>query len=1108
MALQLSLFDREDIPEPPSPPGRVLIARGAVAAEVLVLDRVAELAAEARCDPSLLATPVRIVVPSRSLRVHVAAALVGRTGRSAAGVMVQTLHGLAFEILERSGEAPPRGQVLAEVLAQRHASAERSLQQGLGELVDGYGAVAGTVRDLLDAGLEPIHAEAAEEILAIDGVHVAPRATVERARAIVRVAARTEEDLERRGLGTLSSLLRRAADLLEIGDDDILPSRAVMIHGFADATGVAADLIQSLLRRRAAWLVMDRPPSWQGEGVEGAFTERLVGRLSPVARIEEASPPPVAAVPPPRLERFQAPGVEAEAREVARRIRGLLDGGARPEGIGIAARDLTACRLPLARHLERLGVPFSAIGTRGAIDPSGRRARAFLDLLQRGDEVPADRWIDAVSGLPGPVAAVDLRLAFAALGAGRLRDVAVLRPELFLRAESDSYPLPIRHGLREMGGGRDDEEADPEEGEREVRTVRRHVGGERIRAAVRLAGRVRDRLGAWPDEAAAADHFARLRELIETLGWSQKEAAARPVLDALDALEGEVPPRFALDRDELRRLLARELEGAGTADLGGRGGGVQVLSAMEARGRTFEHLFLMALNRDVFPRGVREDPLLPDDLRRVLQRVIPDVPVKLAGFDEERWLFAHLLSSSPSVTLSWQSMDEDGKPVPASPLLREAADAPRVPSLWSRASVDTGPRTAQERAVLAGLHGSRADMARLLPLAFNGLVGEGTGARALAAARLAVLDEIDPDLRTPEGRAARGRLGPWFGFVGAAGRHLRDPRQRDLFVTHVEAFAACPWQLFLQRLLSLEPTPDPLQMAPGSDPLMVGNLVHAVLERIVTEAGPGEVGTPVLVPWPAEEDLRIWTREEAARLLAEEGVFLDGLSRALAEQVGPRIAAARDSDWADGTVPVLKAEDEGNLNVLDSKGRTRLLRFRADRVDRLEDGNLRRTDYKTGQPISDKKKEDVRHRHFLAKVQAGSHLQGVAYHLAGDGALGRYLYLREGLIDDARVFEVGPHDRDLIDAFGAAVRAVLAAWDAGTFFPRVVDPAGRNEPGRCRRCEVAEACVRGDSGSRLRLFEWADGLRGVENPSPAAAALSGVWRLPAKDRETNGGEVG
>ncbi|HEX6863858.1 MAG TPA: PD-(D/E)XK nuclease family protein, partial [Thermoanaerobaculia bacterium] len=867
MAVQLSLFESESPAGPPSPPGRVLVARGALAAEAAVLDRLAGLLDAARRDPSLLALPIRVVVPSRSLRAHAAAAIARH--RSAAGVLIQTLHGLAFEILERAGEAAPRGLPLAEILSQRHAAKEPSLRSGLGDLVDGYGGVAATARDLLDAGLEPVHADAALEALSLDGSYVASRAAVERARALVRVAARTEEEMRRRELGDLGSLLRRASDLLEMDAERVLPARAVLIHGFADATGVAADLLQSLLRRRQAVLVLDRPPAWQGEGVESAFTERLAGRLSPVAQTEEAPPPPLADVAPPRVERFQAAGAGAETREVARRIRALLDAGARPEGIGIVARDLTSYRLSLARHLRRLGVPFSALGTRGALGAVGRRARALLELLRRGEDVPADRWLDAVAGISG-IATVDLRLAFASLGAGRLRDVAALRPDLFLKGDPESFPLPIRHGLREAT--RDGDEVDPDEGVREVHAVRRRVAGESIRFAVRLAGRVRERLAAWPEEARAADHLSRLRALlVQDLGWKEEG----PIFEALEALSREVPERFTLDRDELRRLLAGELEEAGTADLGGKGGGVQVLSAMEARGRTFEHLFLIGLNRDVFPRGVREDPLLPDDLRRVLQRVLPDVPVKLAGFDEERWLFAHLLSASPAVTLSWQGVDEDGKALSPSPLLRDLGDVPKVPPLWSREAVGQGPRTAGERAVLAALHGPRSGLGRVLEVALGG---------GLAAARLAILDELDPDLRTPEGRAARARLGPYFGFVGAMKDHAKDPRRRELWVTYLEAMASCPWQLFLQKLLRLKPTPDPLEMAPGTDPLLLGNLAHKVLERIVREAGGGR-DEMVAVPWPAERDLQEWLLQESAQLLAEEGVFLPGLARALAEQV-------------------------------------------------------------------------------------------------------------------------------------------------------------------------------------------------------------------------------
>ena len=54
----------------------IVIARGALAAEAFLLAELKLLHAEARADWSLLATPVRVVVPSRSLRDHLAAQLV------------------------------------------------------------------------------------------------------------------------------------------------------------------------------------------------------------------------------------------------------------------------------------------------------------------------------------------------------------------------------------------------------------------------------------------------------------------------------------------------------------------------------------------------------------------------------------------------------------------------------------------------------------------------------------------------------------------------------------------------------------------------------------------------------------------------------------------------------------------------------------------------------------------------------------------------------------------------------------------------------------------------------------------------------------------------
>ena len=256
------------------------------------------------------------------------------------------------------------------------------------------------------------------------------------------------------------------------------------------------------------------------------------------------------------------------------------------------------------------------------------------------------------------------------------------------------------------------------------------------------------------------------------------------------------------------------------------------------------------------------------------------------------------------------------------------------------------------------------------------------------------------------------------------------------------------------------------------------------------------------VPWPSTEDLDRLLHEEAARLLAAEGITLAGFAHALADRVRPMLDAARRVDWRDpeAVVPVLRAEANEALTLRDAAGRPRTLRFRADRVDLGADG-IRFTDYKTGKPVSTARKPDARRKHFLDRVKAGTHLQAVAYLLAAgsEPALGRYLYLRPDL--EEREFAVMARDRDFAEAFESATAATLAAWDAGSFFPRVVDPAGRDEPPRCSWCAVAEACVRGDSGARLRLFEWSDrnGQR-TDALDPAEEALLRVWRLPARQR--------
>jgi hypothetical protein len=340
--------------------------------------------------------------------------------------------------------------------------------------------------------------------------------------------------------------------------------------------------------------------------------------------------------------------------------------------------------------------------------------------------------------------------------------------------------------------------------------------------------------------------------------------------------------------------------------------------------------------------------------------------------------------------------------------------------------------------------------------------------------------------------------------------------ERPIYVTALERLAGCPWQAFLERVLCLEPVPDPLAGLPGITPLLVGALCHQVLEDIVrrglsdppADLEPARRRIPQAVAWPAARELAAIVRRAAEALCHHEGIGVPGFAAVLARTAAPFLDQAQRLDWpTDGGLHVLGAEIEGALELVDLTGRSRPIRFRADRLD-LDDRGLALTDYKTGaRAVSDLKTAPGRRKHLLRSVASGQRLQAVAYALAGGeaGDSGRYLFLHPDLGEDRAVREVrvAADDEELAGAFRLAAGAALAAWDAGIFFPRVLSPDKDEEPARCEYCAVREACSRGDSGARRRLRQWMDARwaelgRGA-TLGPAQLIALTLWRLPSSE---------
>ena len=578
------------------------VGSGPRATEKLLLEDLDDLIEEHGL--SLLKRPLYLILPSRSRRLHLQRRILRHRKRGVAGVIFQTHHGLAAQLVQKAGLTGDSGTDLLGLFARRFAAEEPALSRSLDHLSDGYRAVLVAVRDLLDAGLDPAHHDALEEALSAEGFAVASKAEVGRAHAVVRVAVRTALTMHDMGLERSSTLLAQAARIVRDGEAG--PASAVLVYGYGDATGLTIDFLQALLEVLGGRIYLDRPPDPADPSKVDAgvlfsrhFTERLMMSI-PTGLPEAAS------CGQGSVQMFKALGGEAEVREVGSRIRGLLDSGIDPESIGVVARNLTPYREAVRTQFSRLGLPFSGVGAQAPRPPAAYRSSAILDLMRLHRRAPVERWLEASSPETLPARPFDIRLAFHTLGAGRLEEASSVRPEEV--AAEGSLTLPAGLSLTTQPF------------EDETRPVRRFVrkrrlSREALEAEVSRARSVGEHLRPRAASRPAESHLTGLRHLLTAeLGWHRDEQTSALIESAEDTVRA-LPSDFALGDDEFLDLLAAAWERVHVLPLGGDGGGVQILDVTEARSRTFDHLFVLGLNRGHFPRPVHEDPVLPDGLR-------------------------------------------------------------------------------------------------------------------------------------------------------------------------------------------------------------------------------------------------------------------------------------------------------------------------------------------------------------------------------------------------------------------------------------------------------------------------------------------------------------
>lgn len=1044
-------------------------------AERALLDRIDVLLPAGPPTGGQRLSPVRVVVPSRSLRLHLLRRVPVHRGRGIAGLVVQTLSALCAELLESAGQPSRAADALLEIIVRRRVVGQPALDPVLGGLDDGGGAVVRPVRDLLAAGFQAeTDAVAAAQLLAEVPDGSASTAQLLRAIAVVDVAARARQELTGLGLELHSDAMRRAAALVRQQPSRLGPG-TVLLHGFFEATGAETELLTALTETHAA------------QAVAGSeLTE------------------------PVQLELACAPSPQAEARQAARLSQAWLAQGVEPEDIGIVVSDASSWSGRLRPELRALSIPWSGVGAHAPAGPAIRRIRALGKVLSRLGDCPLDTFVDALVLLRGAgrLPPEDLRLGLRSLGLVRLRQLAELDVERALNGRS-TLPLPARLGL-----------LSDEEGEsQDIVLPRRRLPGVALQAAQQAAAGL---LAAFASTEALpiSTWLSSLAEQAHLrLGWGDPDAAWRALGSAAASLLDRVPGTVPLLRPELHLLLMPVLEGAALGPIGGEGGGVQILNLVEARGRGFSRVVVLGLNRGELPRATDQDPLLPDVLRRRLRAVLPDLPLLEDRRQVEQDHFNALLGCAAQVHLVWAGADDNGRSMPQSPLIehlriqRPELEVRVLPVPGGRQDPPgfESPRPPREhlrhRALFNG--SDRACLAQVMAL---GLTDRrlSEGMARVANARVAVLDELDAG-------GPGASLGPCSGLVGPM-LPGGDPRRAALYVTTVEGVASCGWQAFLGRVLRLEPAPDPQGALVGIDPRWVGTVVHDVLERITRSSlgQDGKVETRVeelsqqagaALVWPGSVELERLCQESAQRLALDEGLAIPGMWRILVIRSLPMLQVARAQDLATPIAAVLGAELSGQATVQTSQG-PRVVHFRADRADRLVDGRLRLLDFKTGRPISDKRKAEGREEDLLKQTAAGRRLQAALYARAlPEGAVGSYLALRPEVLDEDDPARLASAPGLSIDAaaFGAALDAAastaIEAWEAGALLPRLVDASGESPPA-CGWCELRQACSQGDSSARRRQTIWAYEAANDDQPLAQAHRL---WWLGQKQPTTEGG---
>lgn len=842
---------------------------------------------------------------------------------------------------------------------------------------------------------------------------------------------------------------------------------------------------RTLLHLRDAMSTTDARPDAGDQEVPGLT--RLQSRLFSVERAMTAD------AAGEEMEILSAPGESRECVEIARRMRKESERGTPFDAMAILLRSPLQYRAHVEEALRRASIP--AYFARGTVrpDPTGR---AFLALLAcAADGLSARRFAEYLSlgevadatenGAPPPAAASGDRWVPPEVD---LIPEAIARAGAAPEETSDAATSPRPEVIAVLDGT--------------LRTPRRWerllvesavIGGlDRWTRRLEALRKELEQKEATNPEPADADRIRRdlsdleaLRgyalPLLEAMSALPKAATWEKWLDSLSALAtrslrqpdrvlavlAELDPMNAIgpvELSEVRMVLERRLSELVVRPTGRRSGHVYIASIEEARGLSFEVVFIPGLAEKIFPQKVSQDPILPDAARKKIGRLLPTNDERAA--EERLALRIATGAATKRLVFSYPRLDmEQSRPRTPSfyglEVLRAAeGKLPGFDELARRAETVGAARLgwpAPARSVDA-IDEAEHDLA-LLESLFKRPEADTVGtARYLlsANAHLARALRFRANRWLKKFTYADGIVEPHAEAKAALAKHTFEAR--SFSPTALQNYAACPYRFVLQAIhrLSAREEPAPLEEL---DPLQRGSLIHDVLFKFYGKLrAAGQLPVTVTNFDAALATLEQTLDEEAERYKddlapAIERVWQDGITSIKSDLREFLRLSKHDTTWvpayfelAFGLPPDQKDKrdprsDDQPLEL--SVGMK--LRGSIDLIERRADGALRATDYKTGKK---RVKGDL-------VIGGGQTLQPVFYALAAEK-----LFPGERIDSGRLYFCTSAGEFEPVDvAFDAGAREAAAAVVStiGRALSESFLPAAPAK-GACQYCDYLRVC--------------------------------------------------